>query len=246
MDNTELIGLSQQTALRRHLDIIANNLANMSTPGFRGEQPIFSEYIMPIAEDTDLSGAAALISYVDDPALFRDFQPGRMKLTGNPLDVAINGEGWFAVETADGERYTRAGNFSLDADGRLVTMAGDPVLGDGGPIVFEPQETGVAIAADGTISTDAGEKGRIRVVTFADQSQLVKEGSGLFSSPLPPVETATARVSQGVVEQSNVNAIEQITEMIRVTRTYEATARILAQASQLREGAIETLGTVSA
>jgi flagellar basal-body rod protein FlgF len=246
MDNTFLIGLSQQSALRRHLDVIANNLANLSTPGFKSERPIFEEFIMPVAVDETLSGASGQISYVQDGALFRDFGPGALQVTDNPLDVAINGEGWFVVQTADGERYTRAGRFMLDADGQLVTPAGDPVMSDGGPIAFDPGETDIVIAADGTVSTSAGDKGRLAVVTFADERRLVAEEGRLFASDEPALAAENPRLAQGAIELSNVNSILEISEMIAVTRAYEATAALLSRADDLRRDAIDELGQVPA
>jgi len=246
MDNSQLIGLSQLDVLQRKIDIVANNLANLSTSGYRGEQPIFSEYVMPLAADATSGAEDRQILYVIDPAMHRDFRFGRMEQSGNPLDVALNGDGWFAVETPDGERYTRAGRFTVDQEGRLTTAQGYPVLGDGGPIAFQPNETGITFAADGSVSSSAGQKGRLRIVTFADQRQLVKEGANLFASPLAPEAAENPRISQGVVELSNVNAIEQITEMIQVTRAYESTARMLADTNELETDAIDTLGTVPA
>jgi flagellar basal-body rod protein FlgF len=246
MDNSQLIGLSQLDVLQRKMDIIANNLANIGTSGYRAEQPIFSEYLMPVASDSTSGTTDAEILFVEDRALHRDFSFGRMEQTGNELDVALNGEGWLVIETADGERYTRAGGFTLDDFGQLTTMQGHPVLGDGGPIAFQPNESHITIAADGTISSSAGLKGRLRVVTFADERVLAKEAANLFSSPEAPVAAVNPRVSQGVRELSNVNAIQQISEMIQVTRAYEATARMLADTNELESDAIDTLGTASA
>ena len=244
MDNAQLIGLSQQTALRRQLDIVANNLANLSTPGFRAERAVFEEFVIPIAEDGTQTGTAANVSFVSDVALFRDFRAGEIEVTGNPLDVAIDGEGWIAVQTADGERYTRSGRFSLDPDGRLVTMDGDQVLGEGGPVTFDDGETDITFAIDGTIASSQGIKDRLRVVTFENERALVKEGGRLFSSPDAPAPLARVRLVQGAVEQSNVNAVEEITQMIQVTRAYESTARMLSRLGELQRNAIETLGTV--
>ena len=244
MDNSQLIGLSRLDVLQRKMDIIANNLANISTSGYRGEQPIFTEYLMPVAEDNTSGIAPEDVTFVVDPAMHRDFSFGRIELTGNPLDVAINGEGWFTVETPDGERYTRAGGFTLNEQGQLTTINGYPVLGDGGAFTFQANETGVTIAGDGTVSSDAGIKGRLRVVTFADEQLLEKVGANLFSSPEAPVDAVAPRIEQGAIERSNVNAVAQITEMLQVTRAYESTAKILSDTNKLEAEAINTLGTI--
>lgn len=246
MDNSQLIGLSQLDVLQRKMDIVANNLANLSTSGYRGEQPIFVEYLSPEATDDTSGLGSEPVLFVEDAAMHRDFTVGRMELTGNDLDVAINGEGWFAIDTPDGERYTRAGNFAIDDAGQLTTVEGHPVLGGGGPIVFEPEESDIVFAADGTVSSSAGQKGRLQIVTFADERLLEKVGGALFSSPEPPVAAENPRIAQGVRELSNVNAIAQITEMLQVARAYESTARMLSDTNELEAEAIETLGTVPA
>jgi len=246
MDNAILVGLSQQAALTRHLDVIANNLANLSTPGFKSERPIFEEFVMPVARDESLGGTSGQISYVQDGALFRDFSAGTMETTQNPLDLAINGQGWFVIDTPDGERYTRAGRFMLDAEGRIVTSAGDPVMSDGGPVVLAPGETDISVAADGTISTTAGAKGKLRIVAFQDERQLVAEEGKLFSSDTPPTDASGYRIAQGTIELSNVNSILEISEMIAVSRAYEAASALLTRSDEIKRNAINELGTVPA
>ncbi len=241
MDNASLIGLSRQAALRRQLDVIANNLANMNTAGFKSEQVLFAEYVMPGAEASAFGGDDRSLSFVQDGRPLNDFGIGGMNTTNNPLDVAIDGEGWFVVSTPDGERYTRNGAFTLNANGELSTVDGHPVQGDGGPITFAAGEGGVEIARDGTISSDAGLKGHLRIVNFAEEKALQREGDTLFSGENPePV--AKPRVAQGAIESSNVRSVVEMTRLIEVTRAYTNLAKTLGDAHQMRNDAIDRLG----
>ncbi|MHA1524994.1 MAG: flagellar basal-body rod protein FlgF [Alphaproteobacteria bacterium] len=242
MENAQLVGLSQQAALRRRLDIIANNLANMATPGYKAEQPIFSEFLMPVARIDGQQGSAAKISYVQDTALFRDFTPGRFQTTGNPLDVAINGSGWLVVQTPEGERYTRNGHLTINAQGQLTTGTGNLVLSDAGPVQIDESETDITIAADGSISTNLGDKGALRIVVFDNEAALKKTGDGLYSSSEPSRPATNASLAQGMLETSNVKAIAEVTAMIAATRSYTQAAKILETSDRLRQSAIEQLG----
>lgn len=226
------------------MDIIANNLANLSTSGFKSERPVFEDYVMPLATADDESGAAAEIHYVHDTALFRDFVEGPQKTTGNPLDLSINGKGWFVLEGEEGELYTRNGHFRLDPEGRVVAASGDPLLTENGPIVLAPGETGLHVAEDGTVTTSLGAKGRLQVVRFENEPLLEKRESGVFAATPDqnPEPAENFRVSQGILEGSNVNAIQEITSMIQVTRAYTTAARTLEDANTLRQSAIEKLG----
>ncbi len=241
MENAILIGLSRQVALQHQMDVVANNIANLQTPGYKGETLQFEEYIQPAAESEDLTRPTEDVSYVLDARVLRSFAAGDMKQTDNPLDVAISGSGWFAIETAAGERYTRDGHFDINEEGTLVTAEGNPVLGESGTITFAPEETDIAIANDGTISTNVGEKGKLRVVSFEDERFLLKEGSNMYSAPAPGVDVATPRVAQGFVENSNVNAVSEMARMIEVSRSYISTARALEKLADLKKQAIKDL-----
>jgi flagellar basal-body rod protein FlgF len=151
MENPGYIALSRQMVLRRQMDLLANNLANLTTPGYRGESMLFVEHLKPTQPREQ-------VAFVQDLATVRDLRAGPMSHTGNPLDLAIKGEGYFAVETPEGERYTRAGGFTLDPDGQIVTVKGYPLLGKGGaPITVPPDSGAVTVARDGTVSSDQGE-----------------------------------------------------------------------------------------
>jgi len=245
LDNTTLVSLSRQVVLRRQMDVIANNLANLQTGGFKASEQIVQEYVMPEAEATTAMPGDRGISYVIDHGTVQNLASGPQRLTGNQLDMAIDGEGWFTVQTPNGERYTRNGAFLLNNEGELVTAEGFQVMGDGGPIAFDERDGAIAIAEDGTISTEVGIKGRVRVSVFDDDNQLVPEGSSTFSSPVAPQVSQTARVRQGVLEGSNVKPVLEITRMIEVSRAYTSLSNILERVEDLRSNAIGVLAEVA-
>jgi flagellar basal-body rod protein FlgF len=245
IENAQLIGLSRQIALQRQMDVVANNMANINTTGFKGEQILFEEYVMPVARDQDFPTLDQPLSYVQDWATMHDLSGGGMVQTGSELDVGLNGDGFFAVQTPAGERWTRAGTFQLSANGTLVDASGNPVLGTGGPIQFGPEENGILIAADGAISSSAGPKGRLRLVEFANAQELLREGSNLFSGGTPVAATNT-RAMQGFIEKSNVSGVTEMAEMIRVTRAYESAASLATKQDELRRTAIQRLGDANA
>lgn len=244
MENAELIGLSRQTALRRQMDVVANNLANVSTSGYKAERSMFSEYVMPVAEATTFQTQDQRLSYVWDRGTVTEFDAGPIKLTGAPLDVAIDDNAFFVVETEDGLRYTRNGAFQLNSEGTLVTSEGFAVQDEDGPINFGPTETSISIAADGTISSSAGEKGKLLAVTFDTPQLLTRAGSSLFAGEgaLPTQSLFT----QGALEGSNVRGVIEITEMIEVSRAYQSLTNMMKRFDDLRKDAVQRLGTVRA
>jgi len=242
MENALLIGLSKQMALQRQMDVIANNLANVATSGYKSETLTFEEVLMPVANIDGVTGSAGKLSYVLDARTVRRFDEGSISQTGNPLDVAINGKGWLVVQTAQGERYTRNGNFTLDANGQVVNGNGQPILGESGPITIGLEDTDLTIASDGTVSTAQGKKGKLRVVAFENENVLKKQGDNLFSATRPPQPAEGYRIAQGVIERSNVEPVLEIAKMIDVTRSYVSTARLLDQTAKLKSRAIEELG----
>lgn len=242
MENALLVGLSRQMVLRRQMSVHANNMANVNTAGFKRDDLLFEEYLMPQARMSDARGADARISFVQDPAVYGNFAEGTFDKTGNELDAAISGDGWFVVDTPEGERFTRNGQFKLSPEGELVTPAGDPVLGEGGPIVFGPEESGIEIAKDGTISTNQGLRGQLRIVSFENNNELKKEGAMMFSSDAVPQPAEEASVLQGMIEKSNVEPVLEMTRMIDTARAYSSVSQAIEQTSQLRQSAIERLG----
>jgi flagellar basal-body rod protein FlgF len=251
VENTLLIGLSRQTALERQLDVVANNVANVNTAGYKADSSLFEEYLMPGAHEDNFVGSDRRVSYMQDRGTFHDFAQGATDQTKNPLDVAIDGAGFLVVQTAGGERYTRDGGLQLNNQGQLVTAGGNPVLGTGGPIVFQPTDHDINISPDGTISvleangrTDS-IRGKLRLVSFADAQKLLKQGSNLYSAGEGAAQPdLKSSVHQGFIEKSNVNAVAEMSRMIEVTRAYTQMSTLLQQESDLHKTAIEKLAEV--
>src|SRR5215470_1406455 len=252
MENALLIGLSRQIGLHRELEVIANNIANVNTVGFKSDQAVFNEFLMPGANHGNFPSEDRRLSYVHDRATWHDFRPGALQATGNPLDVAIDGDAFFVVQTPQGERYTRNGAFKINAQGQLVTSDGYQVQSDSGQILFQNTDSKIAIAEDGTIRVREGidtrsdaQRGRLRIVRFEQNQRLQKEGSNLFSAPpdlvpqpppapQPPQQTQRVRVMQGYLEQSNVRSVVEMARMVEITRAYTAIAGVLQQASDMK------------
>lgn len=226
METTTYIALSSQGALRREMDAIAHNLANMNTTGFKGEHMMFVDHVQR-SRSADFI-ADQRLSFVRDVASFTDTTEGPIEQTGNTLDAAIHGDGYFAVQTPDGEQYTRSGNFRLDNGGQLVTQDGLPVLSNAGvPITFAPEDTTITISGDGTVSTENGTLGKLRIVTFDNNQDLQNTGSGLYSTTQQPVDNLNPEVVQGALEKSNIQAILEMTRMIEVNREYTQAQKLL-------------------
>jgi flagellar basal-body rod protein FlgF len=254
MENTLLIGLSRQAILERQLDVVANNVANVNTTGYKADSTLFEEYLMPGAHEDNFVGNDRRVSYVQDRGTFRDFSQGASDQTKNPLDIAIDGSGFLVVQTAAGERYTRDGGLQINSQGQLVTVAGNPVLGASGPIVFQPTDHDINIAPDGTITVQQGntpadsQRGKLRLVSFPDAQKLLKEGSNLYAAgegaaAQPDIKSA---VHQGFIEKSNVSGVAEMSRMIEVTRAYTQISTLLQQESDLHKTAIEKLADVPA
>ena len=244
MDNALLISLSHQIASYRSMDVIANNIANVSTPAFQREEPSFQEYVMNVPPAEGQSGIQTL-SFVQDSGIVRDLSEGRMETTNAPFDFAIHGKGYFVVQTPNGERYTRAGHFTLNDSGQLVTSNGDAVQGDGGPITITPDDGEVHFAADGTISGKNGQIGRLRIVDFQNPRAMLKEGASLYNANgQSPVSADSFQLQSGMIETSNVEPVIEISHMIEVMRAYQATATLTQSQEDLMRQAIDKLGAM--
>jgi len=223
MENALTIALSRLVAQQRGVDVRAHNLANASTPGYRAERMLFSDYLVRQTR-TDAPAGGGILQYVQDRATWRDTQAGPITRTGNPLDLAIAGDGFFAITTPGGERYTRAGRFTLDADGRVTDADGHALQGAAGPLVIPPEAGAIRITAEGSVSTDQGEIGRLRVVRFDDPNSLRPEGDRLFAADAPAVEMPQPRILQGAVEGSNVRSIVEVALMMDDLREFQMAA----------------------
>jgi len=247
MDNAILIGLSRQSAMMRQMSVIANNLANMNTTGYKSQSMLFDEFIMPTASET---GPDKTLSFVQDYGQFRNVTDGELQQTGNPLDVAISGQGFFKIQTAKGVRYTRDGHFQLDGTGQLVTQDGDPVLTDSGsPITFASDESQITIARDGTITTTRDGtatseqvRGKLALVDFTNLQDMKSEAGNLLSTTQAEQPVQAPHVLQGSIEGSNVKPIVEMTNMMDVMRSYESAQKLLDAADDMRHEAISQIG----
>lgn len=242
MDNSFMVGLSAQQVLRQRMDMTANNLANMTTAGFKAERLVMRELSErpAAAQDTPQE-----ISFVDAWTLQRDFSTGPLEQTGNPLDLAIEGEGFFVVQTAAGEAYTRDGRFAMDTLGRVITRNGDLVMGDGGPITIDPEGGPISISREGSVSQNEALVGTFRTVAFNTPAALEKVGNNLWrATGEAPRAPENSRIAAGFVEGSNVNAVAELTQMIEISRSYQAVSKMISQSDELRGASIEKLARI--
>ncbi|MEM6481203.1 MAG: flagellar hook-basal body complex protein [Pseudomonadota bacterium] len=226
--------LNRQSGLLREMQTIANNIANTATTGFKQEGIIFSEYVVGTENGSSISMASGRVGNTS-------FLQGALTRTGGMLDLAIEGDGFFLIESPSGERLTRSGQFSLSAEGDLVTNDGYPVLDLGGaPIFLPPGDGSLLIASDGTISRDGALLGQVGVYQPSDPLQLVREGGVSFNSQsgFEPVNEPNMR--QGFLENSNVNPVLQMARMIEVHRAYEMGQSFLDAENQRMRDALRT------
>jgi len=237
MDNATYATLTRQSGLLREMQTVANNIANASTTGFRSEGVIFSEYVRALGPDApSLSMATAAVRETSQAQ-------GAMAQTGGTFDIAIEGEGFFLIETPQGERLTRAGHFAPNADGDLVTADGYRVLDAGGAPVFVPQGVGqVGIAPDGTMSANGAPVGQIGLFLPIDPMGMIREDGVRFRADAGYEPALGGRMIQGFLEDSNVDPIQQITRMIEVQRAYELGQSFMNKEDERIRGVIQALG----
>jgi flagellar basal-body rod protein FlgF len=244
MENAIYIALSSQMALQRQTDVVANNLANLSTPAFKGEEMLFSQFLVRPEGNGPLA-------FVQDVGTARNLKQGPIAHTGNSLDAALEGSGFFALQTPLGTRYTRNGHFQLDAQNQLVTTEGYPVLSDSDqPLQMPNNVRDITIASDGTISiSQSGTNGttrvgKVQVVDFAAPQAVTPGANGLFVTDQTP-QPATATVQQGMLEESNVQPVVELTRLLGVSRAFAGINNFLGLESKRQLDAIEKLGKVS-
>ena len=240
METTSIIAMTRQDTLGRQLDVLANNLANMNTSGFKGEKVMFIEHLTQSRGGEKILGEK--FTYVRDVATLRDTTEGPIAETGNPLDVAIAGEGYFAVRTEVGERYTRNGHFRLDEAGQLVTQIGDPVLSaNDQPFFFGPQDTKVTISLDGTVSTNNGSLGKLRLINVENQQTMRQVGNSLFAADTEVKDVENPTVVQNSLESSNIQPILEMSRLIDTQRAYESVRKFIDREDERMRGMIRDL-----
>jgi flagellar basal-body rod protein FlgF len=252
MQQGALTGLARQMALERQFDVVANNIANINTTGFKSSSSVFEEYLVAGRDESRFGGTDNQMHSVLDRASYHDFGQGPIEKTGNPLDVALVGDGFIAVQTAGGERYTRNGALQANATGQLVTPDGDAVAGENGPILLQPTDHNVSISADGRITVLEGAntvetlRGKIKLVSFTQPQQLQEVGANLLAAP-PGVAAQPAtnlHVLQGAIEGSNVNGVLEMTRMIEINRTYSQIASLLQSQDDEHRNSVDKLAQV--
>lgn len=234
MGNAIYTTLTRQSGLMREMQVVANNIANAATTGFRQEGLIFAEHVKRIEGGSSLSMATATVRNTS-------MLQGGLTQTGGPLDLAIEGDGFFLIETPQGQRLTRAGHFSPSAAGELVTPDGHRVLdGGGAPIFLPPDAASLSVAADGTISAGGVPLGQVGLVRPVDPMGMIRETGVLFRADAGIEPADGGRMLQGFLEASNVDPISQIARMIQVQRAYEMGQGLLEREDERIRTAIKT------
>ena len=235
MDNTAYVALTRQNGLLREMSVIANNIANASTTGFREEGLVFSEYVQETETGPSVSMALGNIQQ-------SSLKQGALSPTGGQLDLAIEGRGFFMVQTPDGNRLTRSGNFTTNAEGTLVTHDGWPVLdANEGPIFIPPDATDLAFSADGTISAGGRPLGLLGIFDVENRMELRRENGVLFKTDAPIEARADSKLLQGYLEESNVDPVTQLARMVQVQRAYEMGQSFLDAENERVKNAVQTL-----
>jgi flagellar basal-body rod protein FlgF len=238
MENAGNIALSRMIVQQNMLDTRASNIANINTPGFKAAGVLFSDFLVNETGDTTPGGQTEAM--VQDRATWRDYSQGPLSKTGNPLDFALNGSGFFVIDTPRGERYSRAGRFALSATGQIVDAEGNAVQGtDGRPLTVPSGDTRISVSTDGTISTESGQVGKIRVVTFDQPQALQAEGDCLFTATETPQDAASPTIVQGATEGSNVQAVVEVTRMMAEMRAFDFASQFVDAEQQRSQSAID-------
>jgi flagellar basal body rod protein FlgG len=247
MNRTVYTVTSGALAALARLDTVAQNLANASTAGYKAARLVFEVRPLEAASAAAVGdGTAGTAAQVAELATVRDFSQGPVRPSGNPLDVALTGPGFFVVATPRGERYTRQGTFALDGEGYLVTQGGERVQGDGGDL--RVGEGTVAIGGDGGVTVDGTAVGRLKVVDFGERPALVPEGNALFA-PAPgavaaPLDAAAVRMEPGAIEGANIDAVAGLVELVEVARGFESYMQAMQRLDQVAQRSITDVGRV--
>lgn len=228
------IALSGAVLKQRNLDIFAQNIANANTSGYKNEKLSFKDHIIPVDNKIGAEQDGRVMADLSKSVI--DFSAGILSSTGNPLDLAINGEGFFALE---GDKYTRNGSFMIDSEGYLATKGGIKVLGEGGPVSV--QGNSIDILSSGEIIVDGISSGKLNIVAFSDNSALKKISDGMFTAEETGTP-ATAEVNQGFLEGSNVNVIKEMVQMLAANREFESYQKMIQSFDEAASKTINELG----
>jgi flagellar basal-body rod protein FlgF len=247
MNIATLVAGSRIVAQARTMEVSANNLANINTPGFQAERVQFSDWLSPQKNGAALPGERQ-IAYTQDRATWRDTQPGAVTQTGNPYDLAVRNGGYFTVATANGPRLTRDGRFAPLPNGTIGDAAGNALMDvNGKSIQVGLTDVRITITGDGSIASENGPLGKIGVVTPADPAKLQAEGATLMRADTPTSQAAQPAVVQGVVEGSNVPAVLEITRMMSDVRDYQFTTQLVqAEDDRIQSTIDKTLANTNA
>jgi flagellar basal-body rod protein FlgF len=241
MDIVSSVAASRIVAQQRVMDVIADNIANANTAGFKAERVQFSDWLVR-RQDTGAPQGDRTIAYTQDRATWREQQAGTLTHTGNPFDLGITGDGYFTVSTSRGARLTRDGRFGLMPNGTIADAAGDAVLDSNGrPIVLSTTDTQITIAGDGTVSSENGQLAKIGIVQPTDAMQLTAEGNTLFSSGSTTAAAASPGVVQGSIEDSNVQPVLEMTRMIDGLRQFQFVSQFIQAEGDRQQSAIDKL-----
>lgn len=245
MENPGYIALSRLIAQQRALDVRASNIANANTPGFKAESVVFSDYLLQQTGVKTPPGGGT-IQMVQDRATYRDLNEGQLQKTGNPLDLALQGDGFFVVSTPAGNRYTRAGRFTISQQGQIVDLAGNALVGsDGRPVSVPPDAGPLTVDGDGAISSDGEPIGKFRVVQFDDKQSLRAEGNSLYATDQPARTVEQPEIVQGSLESANVQSIVEVTRMMGEMREFEFASQFVDAEAQREQAAIDRIGRKS-
>lgn len=236
MESPGYIILSRQTALRREMSIVANNIANMNTTGFKAEMALYDNF-----EVKDSTGRKH--DFVVDLGSVRDPRVGAMQPTGNPFDLAIGGEGFFVIAEGTETFYTRNGSFAVDSEGKFVTNSGGAVLDENGnPILLPAGTKETTITKDGLVQADGDEIGTLNIVKFENSQDMKKRGNGYLTTEQKATPLEKKNVLQGMLEGSNVQSMTELTRLIEIHRAYERASKIVKQEDERQRDMIRRLG----
>ena len=240
MEIASSVALSRMIAQQRALELSAANIANATTPGYRAQRLQFSDWLVRERGQPDGGGTVA---YAQAPGTWRDPRTGPVTHSGNPLDLAIGANGFFTVQTPGGPRLTRAGHFELSPTGNIVDTAGNALLNDiGQPLQLSTSDTTITVGGDGTVSSENGQIGKIGVVAPASEDSLVAEGDLLLNTGAPTQPVAAPKITQGAIEESDVQPVVELTRMLDGEKTFQFLAQFLQAEGDRQQAAIDKIG----